>query len=133
MALRTATRAKICAETNIRNTRHSSWELFFFLRKSPAWYHDGKDDGGHGGLEDPQEGQAQGLDEGEEVDASLWDVAQVDEVRLVLGGHQEQLQSVHELAGSTEANFTRKIIRCESAENRQKYLADRLLLLIIII
>lgn len=60
-------------------------------------YHDGEDDGGDGGLQDPQEGQAQGLDEGEEVDASLGDVPQVDQVGLVLGGHQEQLQAVHEL------------------------------------
>lgn len=65
-------------------------------------YHDGEDDGGHGGLEDPQQRQAQGLDEGEEVDASLRDVAQVDEVRLVLGGHQEQLQPVHELGHGAE-------------------------------
>lgn len=80
-------------QTSEVNTRRSSSrvEVFFFPQKSPACYHDGKDDGGHGGLEDPQEGQAQGLDEGEEVDASLWDVAQVDEVWLVLGRHQEQL------------------------------------------
>lgn len=87
----------------------------FLLGRVVARYHDGEDDGSHGGLEDPQEGQAQGLDEGEEVDASLWDVAQVDEVRLVLGGHQEQLQPVHELAGSG------KIFRCQCAEeSRQK-------------
>ena len=60
-------------------------------------HHDGEDDGSHGGLEDPEEGQTQALDEGEEVDASLGDVAQVDQVRLVLGRHQEQLQPVHEL------------------------------------
>lgn len=60
-------------------------------------HHDGEDDGGNSGLQDPQEGQAQGLDEGEEVDASLGDVPQVDQVGLVLGGHQEQLQAVHEL------------------------------------
>lgn len=63
---------------------------------APA-HHDGEDDGGHGGLEHPEEGQAQGLDEGEEVDAALGHVAQVDQVRLVLGGHQQQLQTVHEL------------------------------------
>lgn len=60
-------------------------------------HHDREDDGGHGRLEDPEEGQTQALDEGEEVDASLGDVPQVDQVRLVLGRHQEQLQPVHEL------------------------------------
>lgn len=78
-------------------------------RLVPARYHDGEDDGGHGGLEDPQESQTQGLDEGEEVDASLRDVAQVDQVGLVLGRHQEQLQPVHELVESGDA----KINRCE--------------------
>lgn len=66
-------------------------------RGKPFPHHDGEDDGSHGGLEDPEEGQTQALDEGEEVDASLWDVPQVDQVWLVLGRHQEQLQAVHEL------------------------------------
>ena len=60
-------------------------------------HHDREDDGGHGGLEDPQQGQAERLNEGEEVDAALRDMPQVDEVGLVLGGHQQQLQAVHEL------------------------------------
>lgn len=64
-------------------------------------HHDREDDGGHSRLEDPEGGQAQALDEGEEVDASLGDVPQVDQVRLVLGWHQQQLQAVHEL---TRAN-----------------------------
>lgn len=66
-------------------------------------HHDREDDGSHGGLEDPQESQAQGLDEGEEVDASLRHVPQVDQVWLVLGGHQEQLQAVHELKQANRA------------------------------
>lgn len=64
-------------------------------------HHDREDDGSHSRLEDPEGGQAQALDEGEEVDASLGDVPQVDQVRLVLGRHQQQLQAVHEL---TRAN-----------------------------
>ena len=60
-------------------------------------HHDREDDGSHGRLEDPEEGQTHGLEEGEEVDASLGDVPQVDQVRLVLGWHQEELQAVHEL------------------------------------
>lgn len=67
-------------------------------------HHDREDDGSHGRFEDPEEGQAQTLDEGEEVDASLGYVPQIDQVRLVLGWHQEQLQAVHEL---TEANTQR--------------------------
>lgn len=60
-------------------------------------HHDREDDGSHGRLEDPEEGQTHRLDEGEEVDASLGDVPQVDQIRLVLGWHQEELQPVHEL------------------------------------
>lgn len=62
-----------------------------------AAHHHGKDNGSYGRLEDPEESQTQALDEGEEVDTPLGDVPQVDQVRLVLGWHQEQLQTVHEL------------------------------------
>lgn len=62
-----------------------------------AAHHNGEDNGSHRRLEDPEESQTQALDEGEEVDTSLGDMAQVDQVRLVLGWHQEQLQTVHEL------------------------------------
>lgn len=62
-----------------------------------AAHHHGEDNGSHRRLEDPEESQTQALDEGEEVDASLGDVPQVDQIRLVLGWHQVQLQAVHEL------------------------------------
>lgn len=74
------------------------WDLCISIQL--CWlqhYHDGKNDGSHCRLEDPEEGQTQGLDEGEKVDASLGDVSQVDQVRLVLGWHEEQLQAVHKL------------------------------------
>lgn len=51
--------------------------------------HDGEYDGCDSRLEDPEESQTKALDEGEQVDASLGDVAQVDQVRLVLCWHQE--------------------------------------------
>lgn len=51
--------------------------------KENGTYHDREDDGSHGGLEDPEEGQAHHLQEGEEVDPAQRDVAQVDEVGLV--------------------------------------------------
>lgn len=62
-----------------------------------AAHHNGEDNGSHCRLEDPEESQTQALDESEEVDTSLGDVPQVDQVRLVLAWHQEQLQTVHEL------------------------------------
>lgn len=52
--------------------------------KESSTYHDREYDSSHGGFEDPEEGQAHHLQEGEEVDPAQWDVAQVDEVRLVL-------------------------------------------------
>lgn len=68
-----------------------------FQSVSLVAHHNGEDDGSHCRLEDPQESQTQALDKGEEVDTSLGDVPQVDQVRLVFGWHQEQLQTVHKL------------------------------------
>lgn len=75
----------------------TDWKRRLHTRHAGSPHHDGEDDGGHRGLEDPEEGEAQALDEGEEVDASLGDVTQVDQVWLVLGRHQEELQAIHEL------------------------------------
>lgn len=69
----------------------SSSMCFVFSDCSHFSHHDREDDGSHSRLEDPEESQTQALDEGEEVDASLGDVPQVDQVRLVLCWHQEQL------------------------------------------
>lgn len=60
-------------------------------------YHDGEDDGEEGGFEDPEYGQADDLQEGEEMDPPERHVAQVGKVRLVLRWHQEQLDPVPEL------------------------------------
>lgn len=68
-------------------------------------HHDREYDGSHSGLEDPEQSQAQDLDEGEEVDLSEGDVSQVDQVGLMLGRHQEQLETIHELQ-VTETEFT---------------------------
>lgn len=51
--------------------------------KESITYHDREYDSSHGGFEDPEEGQAHHLQEGEEVDPAQWDVAQIDKVRLV--------------------------------------------------
>lgn len=51
--------------------------------KESITYHDREYDSSHSGLEDPEEGQAHHLQEGEEVDPAQRDVAQVDKVRLV--------------------------------------------------
>lgn len=65
-------------------------------------YHDRKDDGRHGGLEDPQQSQAEDLDEGEEVDLPEGNVPQVNQVRLMLRRHQKKLKTIHELQKTTE-------------------------------
>lgn len=59
--------------------------------------HNRKDDGRHGGLEDPEKRQTEQLDKCEEMDLSQWDVPQVDQVWLVFGRHQEQFEPVHKL------------------------------------
>ena len=56
--------------------------------------HHGEDDGIIGGLDDPEHDQAAELDDGEEMDLPQGNVSQVDEVRLVLGWHAKQLQTV---------------------------------------
>lgn len=70
-------------------------------------HHDRENDGRHGGLEDPEQRQAQDLDEGEEVDLPEGDVPQVHQVGLVLGRHQQQLETIHELQESEAARETR--------------------------
>lgn len=60
-------------------------------------HHHGEDDGGGGDLDDPEDDEAGQLDHGEDVDLPERHVAQVDEVRLVLVGHAEQLDAVEEL------------------------------------
>lgn len=62
-------------------------------------HHHGEDDGGAGSFDGPEQDEAEQLDEGEEVHLAQGHVAQVDEVRLVLGRHPEQLQAVEELRG----------------------------------
>lgn len=51
--------------------------------KESITYHDREYDSSHSGFEDPEEGQAHHLQEGEEVDPAQRHVAQVDKVRLV--------------------------------------------------
>ena len=60
-------------------------------------YHHGEDDGGGGGLDDPEQHQTGELCQREEVHLPQGDVPQVDEVRLVLSRHPEELQTVEEL------------------------------------
>lgn len=60
-------------------------------------YHDREYDGSHGGLEDPQQSQAEDLDEGEEVDLPEGDVSQVNQVGLMFRRHQKQLKTIHKL------------------------------------
>lgn len=60
-------------------------------------YHHWENNSSRGGLDDPEQGQAEQLDDGEEVHPAQGHVAEVGEVRLVLGWHQEQPHAVREL------------------------------------
>lgn len=75
-------------------------------------YHDRKYDGSDSGLEDPQQSQAEDLDEGEEVDLPERNVAQVNQVRLMFRRHQKQLETIHELQKMTEIRKTPLICGC---------------------
>lgn len=69
----------------------------YMHRRTHSDYHHGEDDGGLGGLDDPEQDQAAELNDGEEVHLPQWDVTKVDEVRLMFGRHAEQPQTVKEL------------------------------------
>lgn len=69
------------------------------LRSLNGPYHDRENDGSHRRFEDPEQSQTEGLNEGEEMDPSLWDVTQINQIRLVFGWHKEELQAIHELNG----------------------------------
>ena len=61
-------------------------------------HHEGKDDGNRtDGLDGPQRGQAQDLDECEEVDTAQGHLTQVDVIWLVLGWHQYDHHPLHQL------------------------------------
>ena len=60
-------------------------------------YHEREDEGGGGGLDDPECGQGARLDGREQVHLLQGDVAQVEVVRLVLHRHQHQEHAVYEL------------------------------------
>lgn len=63
-----------------------------------AWaYHHGKDNGGGRGFDDPQEHQTGELHQREDMHLPQWHVAQVDQIRLVLGRHAEQLNPIKQL------------------------------------
>lgn len=73
-----------------------SWRSVY-NRLSRDTHHYWEDDGEEGGLQDPEDGQADDLNEGEKMDASQRNVAQEGEVRLVFGRHQIQLDPLPEL------------------------------------
>lgn len=60
-------------------------------------YHYREYDGGHSGLEDPEQSQAKDLEECEEMDLPEGNVSQVHQVRLMLRWHQKQLKTIHKL------------------------------------
>lgn len=60
-------------------------------------HHHREDDGEKGGFEDPEDGQTDQLDEGEQMHPSQRHVPQEGEVWLVLGWHQVELDALPEL------------------------------------
>lgn len=77
--------------------------------KSVNQDHDGEDDGEEGGFEDPEHGEADDLQQCEQVNFPERNMAQVGEVWLVLRRHQEKFDPVPELEhGRTDASITRR-------------------------
>lgn len=72
-------------------------------------YHDREYDGSHSGLEDPQQSQAEDLDEGKEVDLPERNVSQVNQVGLMFRRHQEQLKTIHKLQQTTEKCYAQRM------------------------
>lgn len=60
-------------------------------------HHDRENDGGHSGLEDPEDGQTGDLHQSEEVHAPQGYVPQEHKIWLVLGWHEEQLHPLPKL------------------------------------
>lgn len=75
-------------------------------------YHYWEDDGQEGGLQDPEDGQTDDLDDGEKMDASQRNVTQEGEVRLVFGWHQIQLHTLPEL----KHKDAERVLRCSQSE-----------------
>lgn len=65
--------------------------------------HHGENNSGGWRLDDPEQHEAGELGDSEQVNLPQGDVAQVDKVGLVLGGHAEQLQTVKELSTKAAA------------------------------
>lgn len=59
--------------------------------------HDREDDGEEGGFEDPEDGEADDLQQSEQMNSSQRNMTQVGVVWLVLRWHQEQFDPVPEL------------------------------------
>ena len=75
-----------------------------------AVYHEREDDGDAlDGLDSPQAGEAEDLDAGEDVAAAQGHVAQEDVVRLVLGRHEDDHHTLHQLWTRTQCTL---IITC---------------------
>ncbi len=76
--------------------------------------HNRKDDGSHSGLEDPEERQTKQLDESEQMDLPQWHMPQVDQVWLVFGRHEEQLEPVHKLRTKEQYLKNKHILKLRS-------------------
>lgn len=79
-------------------------DLKHFFRDAHS-HHDGENDGSHGGLEDPEDGQTGDLYQREEMNTTQRDVTQEREIRLVFGWHQVKLYSFPKLNKTQSGEF----------------------------
>ena len=87
------------AVTRFQMTFSNWWYYLFVLKRvfCVFAYHHGEHHGCGRGLDDPQQNQTGQLDQREDMDLPQRNVAQVDQIWLVLGRHSEQLDTVKEL------------------------------------
>lgn len=79
-------------------------------------HHHGEDNGGGRGLDGPEDDEAGQLHHGEDVDFPQRDVAQVDQVRLVFGGHAEQFDPVEQLQDGHTDKTSETLKQTDEAE-----------------
>lgn len=95
-------------------------------------YHHGEDDSGGRGLDDPEQHQTGELHQREDVDLPQRHIAQIDQVRLVLGRHAEQLDSVKELQGGPEKRLQLTVMahkRCSKETHLSRDVPEFLLVM----
>lgn len=81
---------------------------------SDSLYHHGKHNSCCRGLDYPQQHKTGKLHQGEDMDLPQWYVAQIDQVRLMLGRHAKQPDSVKKLQSKEKKKVQRKKVQMKS-------------------